>query len=63
MKSFEVWINPSNGNVTNKPTHILEADKFSFGNGICFFYNQANDVLHAIVATPGMLIRTSKERN
>jgi hypothetical protein len=61
MKSFEVWTDPSNSNVT-KPIHVLEADKLNFSNGVYYFYSAASDILHLIIATPGMLVRTSKDR-
>jgi hypothetical protein len=58
MKTFEIWVQQSNGHNKSSAQHILEAEKVSYRDGHYFFLNEGGTVLHAIAATPGMLIRT-----
>jgi hypothetical protein len=61
MKTFEIWDQASNSNLGNA-VHILEADRFNHSDGVYFFFNEENYLIHAIVSTPGMLVRTAKGR-
>jgi hypothetical protein len=59
MKTFEIW-DQSSTTALGKPTHILQADKIEYTDGVYLFKDETMEILHAIVATPGMLVRTPK---
>lgn len=61
LKTFEIWDEKSIG-LTAKASHVVQADHFTFSSGVFFFSDSDNHVLHAIVATTGMLVRTVKEK-
>jgi len=58
MAKFEIW-NTSSLDPHYKPVHIVEADNFEVTQGVYVFLNSIGEKLHAIVASPGMLIRKS----
>lgn len=60
MRKFEIWTDKSNSGPGFQPDHILEADSFYFTNGVYYFVDRENTVLHSIMASPGMLVREVK---
>jgi len=64
MKTYEVWTRDSNPKIGQSCAHTLEADYFTFSNGVYFFMSDKASggiVLHAIVTAPGMLVNQIKE--
>ncbi len=55
MATFEVWNKPDHGDT--KPDHSLTADKFVVGERAIIFYSSENNVLHAVVPTPGLVVK------
>ena len=62
MKTFEVWSTSSNPKIGNHAFHILEAETFTFLNGVFLFYDEKSNCIHSIVSTPGMLIRNVQSK-
>ncbi len=58
MKTFEIWVHPT-FDTTLKPQHVVQADAFFYRDGAYWFVTEKGTNVHAIVATPGMLVRTA----
>jgi hypothetical protein len=56
MSKFEIW-NQSSTDRTLAPVHILEADYFGLESGVYIFFNFKGQKLHAIVASPGIMVK------
>lgn len=58
MKKYEIWNSPSISCEQSAPIHVVEANSFFVKDNAYHFVDTANNNLHIILATPGMLVRT-----
>lgn len=59
MKTFEIWAQRSIGMNNTSALHILKAENFYYADGVYLFRDENGNILHAIVAAPGILVRTA----
>ena len=55
MATFEIWTKPDDG--SSKPDHSLIAETFGIGQYSIIFYSAQNNVVHAVVPIPGLVIK------
>ena len=56
VAKYEIWSN-SSFQTTRHADHVVEADNFDVVQGVYLFYNAIGQRLHAIVASPGVLVK------
>jgi hypothetical protein len=62
MKTYEIYGPSESSQAHHQPVHVVEAEKINFKDGQYLFMSPEGRILHAIVAMPGMFIRTIESK-